>query len=266
MAEELIVEEGITGLIGAEYSSVTIPMSRVAQRHRIPMVSTGATNPAVTEAGDYVFMAAFTDNVQGEVMANVAYNDLGAMTAAVLTQEGDVYSEGLAEVFIDNFTALGGQVKLVESYKRGTGNVDAQIMMVKEVNPDVVFVPGFNPEVPLIAMTGDRLGLESHYLGADGWDAPGLLDASEALDGALFSSHFSVEIPDAELSDAAREFITYYTKAFGVPPDGFAAMGYDATRILVQAMKRTENLNSEAIKNELAATRSRQPAPCCGTR
>ena len=124
----------------------------------------------------------------------------------------------------------------------------------KEVNPDVVFIPGFNPEVPLIAMTGDRLGLESHYLGADGWDAPGLLDASEALDGALFSSHFSVDIPDAELSDAAREFITYYTKAYGVLPDGFAAMGYDATRILVQAMKRTENLNSEAIKNELAAT------------
>ena len=43
--------------------------------------------------------------------------------------------------------------------------------MVKEANPDVVFIPGFNPEVPLIAKTGDRLGLETTYIGADGWDA-----------------------------------------------------------------------------------------------
>ena len=53
-------------------------------------------------------------------MAGVAI-DLGAMTAAVLTQQGDVYSEGLAQVFSDNFTALGGQVVLADSYKRGTG-------------------------------------------------------------------------------------------------------------------------------------------------
>ena len=187
-------------------------------------------------------------------MAGVAYNDLGAMTAAVLTQQGDVYSEGLARVFSDNFIALGGQVVLADSYKRGTGNVDAQIMMVKDANPDVVFVPGFNPEVPLVANTGHRLGLESTYLGADGWDAPELFAAAAALEGALFSSHFSVKVPDAQLSAAAREFIATYTQAYGVAPDGFAAMGYDAARILVQAMKHTENLNSEAVKNELAAT------------
>ena len=254
LMEALIAEDGVAALLGAEYSTVTIPMSKVAQRHGIPMVSTGATNPAVTEAGDYIFMAAFTDNVQGEVMAEVAYKDLEARTAAVLIQQGDVYSEGLADVFTANFTQLGGSVVLTTSYKRGTSNVDSQLNEVKKANPDVIFIPGFNPEVPLIANTGDRIGVEGTYIGADGWDSPGLLDAAAALDEALFSSHFSVNVPDSELSDAAREFIASYTRTYGIPPDGFAAMGYDAARIMGQAMKRTEGLRGEEIKAELAAT------------
>ena len=254
LTESLITEYEVDALIGAEYSTVTIPMSRVAQSHGIPMVSTGATNPAVTDAGDYIFMAAFTDNVQGEVMAGVAYNDLDARTAAVLTQQGDVYSEGLSKIFIDNFTELGGTVLVITTYKRGTDNVDSQLNEVKKASPDVIFIPGFNPEVPLIANTGDRLGVGGTYIGADGWDSPGLLNAGEALEGALFSSHFSVKVPDSQLSDAARDFINSYTNDYGIPPDGFAAMAYDAVRIMAQAMKRTTSHRGEEIKSQLAAT------------
>ena len=260
LVKSLISDEGVNGLIGAEYSSVTIPMSYLAQNSGIPLVSTGATNPAVTDAGDYVYMAAFTDDLQGKVMARVAYNDLEARTAAVLTQFGDVYSEGLAAVFIKNFTGLGGKVEIIDSYKRGTDNVDDQMKAIKAFMPDIIFVPGFNPEVPLIANTGARLGINTTYVGADGWDSPGLLYAAVALEGGIFSTHFSSTVPDEQLSDAAREFIVSYTKVNGIIPDGFAAMAYDATRILVQAMNRTESLRSEEVKAQLAATNNYEGA------
>ena len=110
IAEALIVEEGVSAIIGPNLSRYAVPIGEVAQAHGIPMVTTTATNPTVTAAGEFVFMSAFTDDFQGKVMAQFAARDLDAMTAAVLTRSGSLYSGGLSQTFIDNFTVSGGEV------------------------------------------------------------------------------------------------------------------------------------------------------------
>ena len=116
IAEELITEEGVTAIAGPNRSTHAVIVGEIAQRHGIPMITTGATNPSVTAAGDFVFMAAFTDDFQGKVMAQFAVQDLEAKSAAVLTHAGDVYSEGLSKTFIANFTAYGGEVVAEQFY------------------------------------------------------------------------------------------------------------------------------------------------------
>ena len=59
------------------------------------MVATTATNPTVTAAGDFVFLVAFADTFQGQVMANFARQQLKADTAAILMEAGNLYTEGL---------------------------------------------------------------------------------------------------------------------------------------------------------------------------
>ena len=71
-AETMILTDEVVALIGPNRSSHAIEVGAVAQSHGVPMVTTAATNPAVTEAGDLVFMAAFTDQFQGRVMAQFA--------------------------------------------------------------------------------------------------------------------------------------------------------------------------------------------------
>ena len=71
LAETLIVEDEIIALIGPNRSSHAVEVGPVAQRYGIPMVTTTATNPNVTNAGDLVFMASFTDSFQGAVMAPI---------------------------------------------------------------------------------------------------------------------------------------------------------------------------------------------------
>ena len=93
LALELIVEEEVSAIVGPNRSTYAVVVGEIAQNHGIPMMATSATNPSVTAAGDFVFMAAFTDDFQGVAMAAFALQDLEAKTAAVLTHKGDVYSE-----------------------------------------------------------------------------------------------------------------------------------------------------------------------------
>ena len=76
-AETMILTDEVVALIGPNRSSHAIEVGAVAQSHGVPMVTTAATNPAVTEAGDLVFMAAFTDQFQGRVMAQFASETRG---------------------------------------------------------------------------------------------------------------------------------------------------------------------------------------------
>ena len=146
LALELIVEEKVSAIVGPNRSTYAVVVGEIAQNHGIPMMATSATNPSVTAAGDFVFMAAFTDDFQGVAMAAFALQDLEAKTAAVLTHKGDVYSEGLSQTFIDSFIAHGGEVVADEFYVAGDTDFTVQLTAVAEATPDVILAPASTPK------------------------------------------------------------------------------------------------------------------------
>ena len=256
LAEELIAEEGVSAIVGPNRSRHAVVVAEIAQRHGIPMMTTSATNPSVTVAGDFVFMAAFTDDFQGKVMAEFATQDLEAQTAAVLTHEGDVYSEGLSQTFIDNFTAYGGEVVADQFYMAGDTDFTVQLTAIAEAAPDVVFSTGFIPEVPLaVRQAKEEIRITATFIGGDSWDNAALIaTAGTAVDGSFFSSGFSAKAEPGDLGEDAHQFVTAYTTMFGLVPDGGAALGYDALRLVVLAMRRADDLTPTAIRDQIAAT------------
>ena len=257
IAEALITEEGVSAIIGPNLSRYAVPIGEVAQAHGIPMVTTTATNPTVTAAGDFVFMSAFTDDFQGKLMAQFAVQDLDAKTAAVLTRSASLYSGGLSQTFIDNFTAFGGEVVSAEFYARGDTDFTTQLTAIAESAPDVFFLPGFSAEIPLVVEQARTLGITGILLGGDSWDNAALIAQSAAiLEGSYFSTLFSADVPPGSLSKDAHQFIDTYTSIFGVPPDGGAALGYDALRLTVQAMRRAPELTPTEIRDQIAATKN----------
>ena len=255
IAEELITKEGVSAIVGPNRSLYAVAAGAVAQRHGIPMVTTTATNPTVTAAGDFVFMAAFTDDFQGKVMAQFATQDLGAKTAVVLTRRESLYSEGLSQTFIDNFTALGGEVVHAQFYMVGDTDFTAQLTAIAESGPDVFFLPGFSAEIPLVVQQAKTLGITGILLGGDSWDNAALISTNSAiLEGSFFSSLFSARVAPGDLSEDADQFIAAYTSIFKVAPAGGAALGYDALRLVAQAMRRADDLTPMAIRDQIAAT------------
>ena len=256
LALALIVEEKVSAIVGPNRSTYAVVVGEIAQDHGIPMMATSATNPSVTAAGDFVFMAAFTDDFQGVAMAAFALQDLEAKTAAVLTHKGDVYSEGLSQTFIDSFIAHGGQVVADEFYAAGDTDFTAQLTAIAEATPDVIFSTGFSPEVPLVVRQArEEIGITATFIGGDSWDNVVLIEAAgAAIDGSFFSSGFSAEAEPSDLGEDAYQFVAAYTAMFGVLPDGGAALGYDALRLVVQAMRRVDDLTPTSIRDQLAAT------------
>ena len=266
LAEELITQDGVAAIIGPNFSRHAVRVAPIAQRHRTPMITTSATNPTITAAGDFVFMAAFTDDFQGLVMAQFAIQELAAQTAAVLTQSGDVFSDGLSQTFVDNFTAFGGDVVAHEFYVAGDTDFTVQLTTIAGGAPDVIFMPGFVPEVPQAIRQARTIpqpnatGITARFLGADSWDDPALIaEGGSAVEGSFFSSAFSSAPASGgsgpALSESARQFVSAYRSMFGVRPDGPGALGYDALKLVVQAMRRADRLEPDAIRDQIAATR-----------
>ena len=194
LAEKLITQEKVLAIVGPNRSSQAVVVGEIAQRYGIPMVTTNATNPAVTAAGDFAFMAAFTDDFQGKVMAEFAVQELEAGRVAVLTERGSIYSEGLSQTFVDNFGALGGHVAAHQFYMSGETDFASQLIAVTSSMPDVVFIPGSTVDISLLVQQArENFGLTATFLGGDSWHNAEFLATSGAfIEGSFFSGFFFV--------------------------------------------------------------------------
>ena len=257
IAESLIVEDEIIALIGPNRSSHAVVVGPIAQRHGIPMVTTTATNPNVTNAGDFVFMASFTDSFQGAVMAQFAIDDLNLTTAAVITRKGDLYTEGISEFFALNFSKLGGDMTANEVYEADTSDFTAHLTNIAAAKPDALFVAGFSRDIGLITQQARAIPLQNAageptvFLGADSWDSALVFDDEDAeIEGSFFSGHFSPETDEP----TARAFVETYEAIYESTPTGGVAVSYDAVKLLFEAVARAGSLEPDDIRQQLTAT------------
>ncbi|HEY0945698.1 MAG TPA: ABC transporter substrate-binding protein, partial [Opitutaceae bacterium] len=176
VAKKLITRDKVIALLGEVSSGRSLEAAPVAQSLRVPMIATSATNPKVTETGNYVFRVCFIDPFQGTVMAKFALADLKVKKVAVLSSVSNAYSVGLARFFRDTFTAGGGTIAVEQKYSEGDKDFRAQLTAVKAAGVEAIFVPGYYTEVALMARQARELGINVPFFGGDGWVAPQLLE------------------------------------------------------------------------------------------
>jgi len=223
-----------------------------AQGSKVPFVSVSSSDPKLTAAGDYVFRASFLDSFQGEAMAKYAANNIHAKTAAIISETGSQYSTDLANAFEENFTKLGGQVTHKASYAASEQDFKTLLTPLRDSNPEVIYIPGNYAQVGRLAKQARELGLKSTLLGGDGWNDPKLFEAgSEALDGSYITGLFSANDPETQV----RKFASDYAARFGgAQPDHTAALAYDATKLVADAIGRAGSNDSAKLRETVAQT------------
>jgi branched-chain amino acid transport system substrate-binding protein len=249
---KLINQNHVVAMLGEVSSSRSLAAAPVCQANSVPMVSPSSTNPRVTQIGDYIFRVCFIDPFQGSVMAKFAANTLKAKKVAILVDVRNDYSVGLQTFFRENFRQLGGEIVAEQSYSEGDSDFHAQLTQIKAVNPEAIYVPGYYTEVGTIARQARELGITVPLLGGDGWDSPKLFEiGGDALNGCYLSNHYSVDDP----SPAVQKFVGAYKARYKQTPDALAALGYDAAKILADAMSRAGSSEGPKVRDALAATK-----------
>ena len=253
-AKKLIAREKVIALLGEVASGRSLEAAPIAQAAKVPMIAPAATNPKVTETGDYIFRVCFIDPFQGTVMAKFAQDDLKAKRVAVLSSVSNAYSVGLAKFFRETFTAGGGEIVAENNFSEGDKDFRAQLTAVKAAGAEAVFVPSYYTEAALIVRQARELGITVPFFGGDGWEAPQLLQiGGSALEGCYYSTHFSPENQEPAVQDFVKKFKARWSNE---TPDAFAALGYDAAYVLVDAIKRAGTTDGPALRDALAATRN----------
>ncbi len=248
---KLINQDRVEAILGEVASSNTLAAAPKAQESHIPMITPSSTNPAVTKVGDFIFRVCFIDPFQGEVMAKFATNSLKAKRAAILYDFNSDYSRGLQQFFKRSFTALGGTIVTEQSYTQGDRDFSGQLTAIRAANPDVIYAPGYYGEVGVIAKQTKQLGIKAPLLGGDGWDAPQLWElGGDALTGSYISNHYSVDDP----SPAIQKFVNDYRSRFNAVPDALAALGFDAMRVLADAIRRAGTTERQKLRDAIAQT------------
>jgi branched-chain amino acid transport system substrate-binding protein len=248
----LVDRDHVKLILGEIASNNSIAMAVVAQEKQVPMISPSSTNPKVTQGRDYVSRVCFVDPFQGFVMAKFARDNLKLQRVAVLRDPASDYSNGLADVFTRKFTEMGGKVVAQESYGKGDQDFRPQLTTVLASKAEALYVPVYYSEVALIARQAKELGLRVPLLGGDGWDSTRLFEVGgSAIEGGYFSDHYSPEDP----SPKSQRFIAAYKRKFGPTPDSLAALGYDAARVAIEALKRARSLDGSDVRDAIAHTK-----------
>ncbi|PYQ32675.1 MAG: ethanolamine utilization protein EutJ [Acidobacteria bacterium] len=252
---KLITRDGVIGVIGENSSNQSLAGAPICQAAKVPMISPSSTNPNVTKKGDYIFRVCFTDPYQGKALATFVRNNLKLTTAAILKDNKNDYSVGLAEFFGKSFVPLGGKIIAEQSYAGGDTEFRPQLTAIRAANPQVVFIPGFYTDVGQIAIQARDLGIAGPMVGGDGWDSPTVITiGGKAVDGCYFSDHYF----KGEPRPAVQRFVGEIRKRYGRDPDANAALGYDALYIFANAARKSGSLDRKSIRDQIAATRNYQ--------
>jgi branched-chain amino acid transport system substrate-binding protein len=248
----LLTQDKVVLILGEVSSSGSMAMAEKAQAAGVPMISHAATNPAVTQKGDYIFRVCFIDPFQGYVMAKFAREDLSLEQVAILQDTKSDYSSGLTTVFSREFIHMGGRISTVQSYAQGDTDFRAQLTAIKQARPQALYIPGYYTDVGLIARQAREVGLTVTLLGSDGWDAETLYElGGAALEGSYFTNPYAMDSPEPRM----KKFVADYQALYGSLPDTSSVLAYEATLVAVDALARAPDWSGPSLRDTLARTR-----------
>ncbi len=251
VVKKLISRDKVALILGEITSGRTLEAAPIAQAAKIPLISPGATNTEVTAKGNYVFRVCFVDDFQGTVMAKFARESLKLKRVAILSSVSSAQSVGLAKYFRDRFTSPTTAIAAEQKYGEGDKDFRAQLTAIKASGADAIFIPGYYAEAALICKQARDLGLAIPLLGVDGWESPDLIAiAGAAAEGCYISTHYSPE----SKAPAVVAFNERFQKRWGVSSNALSVLGYDATMLAIDAIRRAGSTDGTKIRDTLAMT------------
>jgi branched-chain amino acid transport system substrate-binding protein len=241
IAQEFVRNPSISAVIGHVNSSGMLAAAPIYDGE-LAAVATSATSPDLTGISSWVFRVISSDSLNGIALANFAsrFGQRGPTTVAVL-YENNTYGRGLADSFRRSFH---GDILSLDPINADLPTAEPYISYLKTRKPKIVVVAGRVSSGLKILHEAKRQGFKPIFVGGDGWQ--GIVDDTATSEGTYIGMSFTPEDP----SPRARTFVAAFKKKFKTVPDAHAALAYDATYLIAQALK-TKGADRRAVRDYL---------------
>jgi branched-chain amino acid transport system substrate-binding protein len=239
-AQKLAADPTIVALIGSTCSDETVGGIKTITDAGLTTISSSNTRPALTfpdrgpEYAGYL-RTAHSDAFQGKAVAEFAFNELQVTTAATI-HDGSAYAQALQQVFVDEYTALGGTVTKQEAVAKLQTDMRSVLTSIAADQPQLLYYPVFIAEGGHLTVQAKQTpGLENTVLmGSDGMFSPDFVRAAGAAAEGMFLSS-----PDFTAFQAGyAEFLEKYRRRFATVLSIFHAHAYDAANMLFAALEK----------------------------
>ena len=209
-------------------------------------ITPSASSPDVTDSKDNVFQMCFTDPNQGVTAANYVKDNNLATKVGVIYNNGDSYSTGIAQGFIEEAKALGLEVVAEETFPADTNtDFNVQLNACKNGGAELVFMPIYYGPASLVLAQANQMGYDPIFFGGDGMD--GILTGIEGFDASLAEGLMLMTPFNAASEDErTAAFVEKYQADYKDIPNQFAADGYDCVYAIYNALQKIDNLSEIA--------------------
>ena len=247
-ARELIALQ-VPVVIAADSSEIALAIASVFQEAEVIFMSPSASTPKLSEEGDYVYRNYPSDALEAVNMATHIYNRAGIHEIAILGSQSE-YGMGVKNAFISRFRMLGGTVTAQETFEPEAADVSPQVALLSGTDFTGIYVAGYSSEVATVARAARAAGIDVPLFGTGAILTEELVElGGDAVEGLIFPS--PLFDPASEI-DESRRFVAAYEARFGSSYDVYAAHGWDAVKIIAQAIQEN-GLRAEEIRFYLNA-------------
>ena len=232
---EAVYDAGVLAAVGGVTSDEALAMVPVMDEADRVLLSPSASSPKLTSISSNFYRIYPSDFREGAKMGNFAAQTLGLNKAVILAAESN-YALGVQDVFKSEFERYGGEVAAVIEYPVGHTEFDDDVTKALSHDPEAVYVADYAFEIASIVKKLRQRGFRGRILTTHAFAAPGILDeVGGAAEGILLTR----TIFDVGSSDPpVKSFVDAYKAKYREEPDAFAAHGYDAFKVLQEALKQ----------------------------
>ena len=253
-----LVSQGVSVVLGTYGSSAAIAAAPTFEEAKIPAIGVTCTNPRVTEGNEYYFRTCFIDPFQGTVLANYAYEQLGARHVYCLGESGNDYDTGVINYFQDAFEALGGTVS-VNNFPTNNSDFSTYLNAAVNEGADAILTPVSIAYSTQIIAQAKSMNFDLPILGSDTLDSNAVLAATEGSNIGLYVTTFYNEGGDPEFDEGFKAFIN--SNSTNLENNGgndmiaaVSVMGFDAYNVAVDAIERAQSADPADVYEALKTT------------
>lgn len=239
-AAQNLVSQNVSIVLGSYGSAVSIAAADVFADAGMPAIGVTCTNPQVTADCEQYFRICFLDPFQGTVLANYAWEN-GMKKAYCLSKQGDDYSKGLVNYFIEAFKGLGGEV-VEEQFPDKNSDFTSYVANAKKNGCDVFFSPVSTEAAALIIDQAEAQSLGMPILAGDTWDSNVITEAAKGKKVDITVTTFYQEGGNADFDSGIKKWMEENSEAMtnnggNTEIAAVTAMGYDAYFVALEALK-----------------------------